>query len=75
MTSMYFAKRSELRVTTSPMKLGSLITYLCQSGLVFMKHVQVLKFLSHCQDKSFFIPAAVNEHLPISVRTGDNSSH
>lgn len=51
---MYFGNRSELRVTTSPMKLGSLVTNLCQSGLVFMKHMQVLKLLSHCRDKSYF---------------------
>lgn len=51
---MYFANRSELRVTVSPVRLGSLVTNLCQPALVFMKHVQLLELLSHCRDRSHF---------------------
>lgn len=51
---MYFANGSELRVTVSPVRLGSLVTNLCQLAPVFMKHVQLLELLSLCRDRSHF---------------------
>lgn len=36
------------------MRLGSLVTNLCQLALVFMKHVQLLELLGLCRDRSHF---------------------
>lgn len=49
---MYFANGSELRIPESPVRLGGLVTNLCQPALVFMEQVQLLAFLSHCRDRS-----------------------